>query len=151
MAQANVYDKESDSTKTSVSRKVRLTSMALEALKRQKTLTFLVGGHIFLDPRTEVPWKYNKITDTRGFWAATLRQLGIRYRRPYNMRHSYATVGLMSGANPAFLAKQLGHSLEMFFNVYAAWINGEDDQREMAKIEQSIGKNIPELTQRKKT
>ncbi|SNS59923.1 hypothetical protein SAMN06265795_10481 [Noviherbaspirillum humi] len=28
-------------------------------------------------------------------------RLGIRYRRPYNTRHTYATVGLMSGANPA--------------------------------------------------
>jgi integrase len=50
----------------------------------------------------------------------------------------------MSGANPTFLAKQLGHSLEMFFNVYADWINGRDDEREMAKIEAVLGRVNPE-------
>lgn len=113
--QVNVYDEESNSTKTSVSRKVRLNSLALEALNRQKALTFPAKPYIFLDPDTGEPWRYNKITDARNYWAATLKKNGIRYRRPYNKRHTYATVGLMSGANPAFLAKQLGHSVEMFF------------------------------------
>ena len=56
----------------------------------------------------------------------------------------------MSGANPAFLAKQLGHSLEMFFSVYANWINGDDD-REMAKIEASIMQNSPDLSLKNKS
>ncbi|WP_395827425.1 hypothetical protein [Collimonas sp.] len=56
----------------------------------------------------------------------------------------------MSGARPAFLAKQLGHSLRMFFEVYADWINGSDDDREMDKIEESLSKIIPKLTQNKK-
>ncbi|MDB5774030.1 MAG: hypothetical protein JWP38_163 [Herbaspirillum sp.] len=65
-----------------------------------------------------------------------------------NKRHTYATIGLMSGVNPAFLAKQLCHSLEVFFKVYAKWINGEDDAREMLKIEASISKIVPELSPR---
>lgn len=136
--QANVYDEESDSTKTSVSRKVKLNSLALEALKRQKAHTFLAGGYIFRDPKTGEAWGYKKITDSCGHWKTTLKRLGVRYRRPYNMRHTYATIGLMSGAKPAFLAKQLGHSLMMFFTVYANWITSSDDDREMEKIEESL-------------
>jgi integrase len=29
----------------------------------------------------------------------------------------------MAGVNPAFMARQLGHSLDMFFKVYAKWID----------------------------
>jgi integrase len=143
---ANVYDEESDSTKTGIERLVKLNSLALEALEQQKAFTFLAGNHVFHDPKTGEPWAYSKITDVRGFWQTALKRCGIRYRRPYSTRHTYATLGLMSGANPAFLAKQLGHSLEMFFNVYADWINGSDDDREMAKIEAALGRVNPKLT-----
>lgn len=143
---ANVYDEESDSTKTGVERLVKLNSLALEALEKQKAFTFLSGGHVFHDPKTGEAWAYSKITDVRGFWQTTLKRCGIRYRRPYSTRHTYAALGLMSGANPAFLAKQLGHSLEMFFNVYADWINGSDDEREMAKIEAALVRVNPKLT-----
>ncbi|AMC34795.1 hypothetical protein VN23_09320 [Janthinobacterium sp. B9-8] len=138
----NVYDEESDSTKTFESRIVKLTSKALEALNRQKAFTFLQGAHIFHDPKTNQPWAYAKITDVRNFWQITLKALGIRYRRPYNMRHTYATIGLMSGAKPGFLAKQLGHSQRMFFTVYAKWISSDDDDREMAKLEEEIKRSM---------
>lgn len=75
-----------------------------------------------------------------------MKRTGLRHRRPYDMRHTYATIGLMSGAKPAFLAKQLGHSLMMFFTVYANWISSTDDDREMDKIELSLGQIIPELS-----
>jgi integrase len=86
----------------------------------------------------------------RSFWKVTLKQLGIRYRRPYNMRHTYATLGIMSGARPAFLATQLGHSLRVFFEVYAKWINSKDDREEIAKLDQAIAQlspNCPQLAQ----
>jgi integrase len=47
-------------------------------------------------------------------------------------------IGLMAGVNPAFMAGQLGHSPEMFFRVYAKWIRGQHDERELAKIELAI-------------
>lgn len=137
---ANVYDEESDTTKTYESRLVKLNGMAIEALQRQKAHTFLAGEHVFHDPKTGEPWTYVKITDVRSFWKATLTKVGIRYRRPYNMRHTYATLGLMSGVKPGFMASQMGHSLRMFFTVYAKWISGADDDREMAKLEQAISK-----------
>ncbi|WP_162244839.1 site-specific integrase [Massilia sp. Leaf139] len=135
---ANVYDEEADTTKTYESRVVKLNGMAVEALQRQKAHTYLAGAHVFHDPKTGEPWTYVKITDVRSFWQATLKKLGIRYRRPYSMRHTYATMGLMSGVKPGFMAGQLGHSLRMFFTVYAKWITGADDDREMDKLERAI-------------
>jgi integrase len=99
--------------------------------------TYAAGGKVFHDPYYEAPWLYQRITDVP-FWPRTLKRLGIRHRRMYNTRHTYATIGLMAGANPAFMANQLGHSLEMFFKVYAKWIGGRQDDEEMAKIQHSI-------------
>ena len=39
-----------------------------------------------------------------------------------------------NGADPAFLAKQLGHSLQVFFTVYADWISGDGDRAQLKKI-----------------
>lgn len=138
-----VHDDETSSTKTSVARTVKLNSLAMDALERQKAYTFLQGEHVFHDPEYDAPWAYRRITDVRVFWKQTLKRIGIRYRRPYQMRHTYATMGLMSGAKPGFLARQLGHSLQMFFTVYADWINGKDDDDEMHMIEASIARKFP--------
>jgi integrase len=37
--------------------------------------------------------------------------LGIRQRPAYNTRHTFATVALMAGVNPAYSARQLGHAI----------------------------------------
>lgn len=147
----NVHDEETDTTKTSHARTVLLSARAHEALLRQKAYTYLEGGHVFHDPKKSAPWKYATVTDARSFWAITLKQLGIRYRRPYNTRHTYATIGLMSGAKPAFLAKQLGHSLRMFFEVYTKWISSVDDRLEMAKVDDAISQQFQNNSTDRKT
>ena len=71
---------------------------------------------VFVDPKYGEPW----INDKRfrnPYWVPMLRALGIRYRPPNNMRHTYATMLLMAGATPAYAAAQMGHSVEMFLNV----------------------------------
>ena len=83
----------------------------------------------------------------RSFWTPTLKLLGIRYRRPYNMRHTYATVMLMAGMTPAFCAKQLGHSVEMFLKTYSKWLDGDQNGLEMRRLETAISpQNLPEKT-----
>ncbi len=132
-----VYEEAQDSTKTSTSRIVKLTKEALSALLLQKRFTHAKGGKVFHDPYYDEPWLYSRITSAP-FWTTTLKRLEIRHRRAYNTRHTYATIGLMAGVNPAFMARQLGHSLEMFFKVYAKWIDGQNDDREMAKIQAAL-------------
>lgn len=124
-------------TKTSTARNVRLNSIALAALKAQKLHTFLAGGAVFQDPRYDLDW-VDERAFRRSFWTPTLKRLGIRYRRPYNMRHTYATAMLMAGMNHSWCAKQMGHSIEMFQRTYAKWLDGEQNDREMEKLERAL-------------
>ncbi len=63
-----------------------------------------------------------------------LEVLGIRERRQYDARHTYATMCLMAGMNPAFIAGQLGHSVEMLLSTYAKWISSASDWNELGKL-----------------
>lgn len=137
VAEANVRGQHKDRTKTNTARTVKLNSKALSAIERQKQHTYLAGAEVFQDPRYLQAW-VDERAFRRSFWTPVLKSLGIRYRRPYNMRHSYATALLMAGANHAWCAKHLGHSIEMFQRTYAKWIDGEQNDREMEKLELTI-------------
>lgn len=53
----------------------------------------------------------------------TLKALGIRYRPPYNARHTYATMCLMAGMTPASIAKQLATRFRFFcLGMPAGWM-----------------------------
>ncbi|WP_371922257.1 hypothetical protein [Pseudomonas sp. DG56-2] len=69
---------------------------------------------------------------------AALGELNIRARRQYNCRHTYATMCLMAGMNPAFIANQLGHSVQMLLSTYARWINSSTDWNELGKLESKL-------------
>lgn len=56
-------------------------------------------------------------------WTPLLAYLGIPYRRPYETRHTAATLWLAAGENPTWIAKQMGHSnTEMLFTVYTRYV-----------------------------
>jgi integrase len=44
----------------------------------------------------------------------------------------------MSGMNPAFIATQLGHSVQILLSTYARWINTSTDWGELGKLEKSL-------------
>lgn len=137
-----VVQKVRKDTKTSKVRYVRLNSRALEVLKRQRFFTFVGGSEVFKNPNTDAAWFESKDYNpfARSYWETVLKRLGMRYRRPYNMRHSYATAMLMSGMNHSWCAKQLGHSIDMFQRTYTRWLDGEQDDREMMKLEATLPK-----------
>ncbi|NHV29310.1 site-specific integrase [Burkholderia sp. D-99] len=137
VAEALVRGEHKDRTKTAVARMVRLNSRALAALTRQRSLPRIADEAIFQDPRYGTQWEDERAF-RRSFWTPILKRLGIRYRRPYNMRHSYATAMLMAGMTPAFCAKQLGHSVDTFLTTYARWLDGRQDAIEMARLEASL-------------
>lgn len=137
VAEAMVRGEHKDSTKTNVARSVRLNSRANAALQRQRAFTQTAGVEVFKDPRYGTPW-VDERAFRRSYWTPALKLLGIRYRRPYNMRHTYATAMLMAGMTPAFCARQLGHSVEMFLRTYARWIDNQRDDAEMARLESSL-------------
>jgi integrase len=57
-------------------------------------------------------------TFRRRAWKTVLETVGVPYRKPYAMRHSAASFAFERGENPAAIAEQLGHSLEIFLSTY---------------------------------
>jgi integrase len=137
VAESIVAGEHKDSTKTDVAREVMMNSRALAAFTRQAKHTRMTGEHVWIDPRYGTAWEDERAY-RRSYWTPTLKRLGIRYRRPYNMRHTYATMMLMAGMTPAFCARQLGHSVEMFLRTYSKWLDGQRNDLEMSRLEASF-------------
>jgi integrase len=147
VSEANVRGLLKKTTKTNVARTVKLNSRALAAIQRQRAHTQLAGAEVFTDPRYGTGWDEERAF-RRSFWTPLLKLLGIRYRRPYNMRHSYATAMLMAGMTPAFCAKQLGHSVEMFLRTYSKWVDGAQNDLEMQRLEAALSPAYPQKTEK---
>jgi integrase len=94
----------------------------MEALESQKALTFSRGGQVFVNPRTDKPWETDgQIRKTA--WALALKRAGVRYRYPYQTRHTYASTMLSAGENPLWVAQQMGHrDWGMIHKIYGRWI-----------------------------
>src|SRR5574337_428341 len=137
---------EKNATKTSIARCVLLNSRARAALLRQRASTQPAGDFVFLDPRYAKPWTQERAF-RRSCWAPSLKALRLRYRRPYNTRHSCATMMLMSGMTPAFCATQLGHSVGMLPSTCAGWLDGEHNAMEMGRPEAPLRRDLsPDLS-----
>lgn len=138
VSDAVVLGEYKDRTKTNEVRHVQLNSRALQFLKDQKPATFLhKAGWIFPDPRTGERWTDDE-PPRELYWRPCLKRIGMRYRSPYETRHTYATMMLMAGVAPAFAARQMGHSVETFLRKYARWIDGGQNQVEMGKLEELL-------------
>lgn len=110
-------------TKTlSGKRRIKLLAPALEALTSQKAHTFLAGNEVFQNPRTLERWKGDQPI-RKTMWAHAVKKSGVRYRRPYQTRHTYASMMLSAGEHPMWVAGQMGHSdWTMIARVYGRWI-----------------------------
>lgn len=139
ITRARVCDTVKD-TKTYENRTVELHSRAFSVLERQRGRTQVAGGYVFLNPFTKQP--YFDERSQRRFLDSVIKTLGIRHRPAKNTRHTYATMLLMSGANPTWAAKQLGHSVEMFLRTYTKWLTGADRGVELAKVEAFTGQSV---------
>lgn len=125
-------------TKTHKARDVDLNERALKALLRQKKHTFMAGEHVFVNPFTGRFYADTSIRVEK-IWRPSLKALGIRNRDARQTRHTFATICLMAGMNPSYIARQMGHeNAKMFFEVYSKWIDGADKGREKNKLNQFV-------------
>ena len=107
-------------TKTDGSqREIKMSEPVYEALLKQKEVT---GNQDFVfGTAAGMPRDNNNITNR--VWYPLLRLLGLKKRRPYQSRHTAATLWLASGENPEWVARQLGHTTtEMLFRVYSRYV-----------------------------
>lgn len=101
-------------------RTIILLPKAKEALIDQ--MKYTKGSEfIFNSPHTNKEWTHSKkIHET---WQKVIEQSGVKYRNPYQMRHTYASTLLSNGENVFWLATQMGHeNTEMIFKHYGKWI-----------------------------
>lgn len=114
-------------------RSVDLSPEAIEALLAQRPLSAAKGQRIWLNPSNMEPWKTDaQIRKT--VWQPLCKRAGVDYRNPYQVRHTYASAHLTAGANPWYLAEQLGHeTVEMVFRHYGRFIK-DDYQKPKAAL-----------------
>lgn len=139
-------------------REIALLGPALEALKAQRALTALhpktkiifhhreYGAteiqkvHFVFMPRMRKGEQkpYYSMSSIGAGWNAAVKRAGIRRRNPYHTRHTFACWLLSAGANPSFIANQMGHeNAQMVYEIYSAWIeelNGEQVKMLNAKL-----------------
>lgn len=111
-----------ETTKTRAgNREVKLLPLALAALLDQRQHTLLAGGRVFKNQRTGQDLRRD--LDIREFWKWGLKRAGVRYRNPYQTRHTYASMMLSAGENIAWISRQMGHSsILMTTKAYARYI-----------------------------
>ena len=114
---------EIEETKTAAGERiVYLLPPAYAALKAQKEHTFLQGDEIFQNPHTRKRWTGDMALRKRQ-WKTLCKRAGVRYRPPGQMRHTFASMSLMAGESPQWVAAQMGHTDWTFTaRVYYRWI-----------------------------
>lgn len=82
-------------------------------------------------------------------WAPACRTVGLDpVPRPYDLRHSFASLLLAEGRQPRWVADQLGHSLAVLLSTYAHLIDEYAEARsidadaEIAKARRQVGVHL---------
>lgn len=112
--------KEIERTKTKASKRViKMLRPAREALEDQPSLSGC--SFVFLNPHTEKPWDSDR--QIRAALIKACKQAGVRYRHPYMLRHTYASMMLTAGEDIGWIASQMGHRNPVLTGaIYAKWI-----------------------------
>lgn len=118
-------------TKTNAGKRaIPLNDEAMQALNDQKALSFIAGDFVFpqkIGMPVQLPnGEMNRINPDsfrKHKWSRILKSAGVRYRYPYQMRHTFATRHISQGVNLWQLANWMGHaSPEMLFRHYGRFI-----------------------------
>jgi integrase len=123
-------DKDRPKTKSGV-RTIKLLPAAWQALVLEVPLCKRAdemepGARVFRNPKSRSEggaWGYCALADT---WRAACAKAGVRYRNPYQLRHTFASQLLSEGRPTAEIAALLGHkTIEMVIRAYGRWIGGQ--------------------------
>ncbi|MCU6666297.1 tyrosine-type recombinase/integrase [Silvania hatchlandensis] len=84
-------------------------------------------------------------------WKSGMAKAEIRYRVPYQSRHTFACWTLSAGANPSFIASQMGHEdARMVYEVYSKWI-GEMNANQVGMLNNTLPTATPPACPKSKT
>lgn len=154
-------------TNAGTNRVVHLISPALDALKSQAEMTRLAQENsvpvqlreygkkehqkctfVFLPALTSrTRWfgKHYSINSIGQTWDVAMKRAGLRHRKSYQSRHTYACWSLTAGANPNFIANQMGHAdAQMVFQVYGKWME-ENNVEQIAMLSSKLSEFAPSM------
>lgn len=156
-------------TDAGTDRVIHLLEPAIAALKDQAELTRLGKQHLIEVKLREYgrttthlctfifsPLVYQRLTTggdhygsnaARQMWGKIMKRSGLRYRKAYQSRHTFACWLLSAGANPSFIASQMGHSsAQMVYQVYGAWMP-ESNADQVKALNHKLSDNVLPLPQ----
>lgn len=103
------HSKTPEPPKTKAGRRdIKMLPPARAALQAQQQLT----GHqavVFFNPAYDEPWIGDQAI-RKTMWQPALERAQVRYRYPYQTRHTYASMMLSASEHPMWVAKQMGHA-----------------------------------------
>lgn len=103
-------------------RSIEINEHAYSALSSQQKETGKLKDYVFLDTNTGKHLDDQKIR--KRIWRPALMQAGIKYREPYQTRHTFASMMLMQHKTPFWVSRQMGHSSpNQTYKSYARWID----------------------------
>ncbi|WP_255860554.1 site-specific integrase [Bacterioplanoides sp. SCSIO 12839] len=139
LVRETVVDGRIEYTKTDGSqRDIQMSDLVYEALQAQ----FKVSGNqkFVFCTQACTPLSHNNVT--KRVWYPLLRYLKLKKRRPYQTRHTAATLWLASGESPEWIAAQMGHTTtEMLFRVYSRYVPNLT-RRDGSAIERLLNEHI---------
>ncbi len=94
-------------TKTGKARAIDMLDIVRDALSQQRKQTGLLR-YVFVNSKNRPFQRIGSIKTT--YWDPLLRRCGIRYRVPYNTRHTFASLMLRGGEDILWVSKMLGHT-----------------------------------------
>ncbi len=97
-----------------------MSTPVFEALKRQQKASKTSRTFVFANARGN-PLEHRNVTQR--VWYPTLEKALLKRRRPYQTRHTAATLWMASGENPEWIARQMGHTTtRMLFTIYSSYV-----------------------------
>ena len=131
-------------TKSDRVRWVKLLEPAREALTAQFRHSGQGGVWVFPNPHTGSRWANESKICSR--FKKALSLAGVRYRRPYHCRHTYASTLLSAGESTLFVAEQLGHrDWSMVMRHYGRWIPKVDTQAGL-RVQAFLSHTVPDVS-----
>jgi integrase len=154
-------------TSAGTDRVIHLIKPAIDILKKQAEMTRLGKQHLIevklreygraethpctfvfnpqVTSRNRLAGHHYAVGSVNQMWETAMRRAGLRYRKAYQSRHTYACWSLAAGANPNFIAKQMGHAdAQMVYHVYAAWM-AENNQEQIVILNQRLSDYVPTM------
>jgi integrase len=113
-------------------RSIELTPPAAQALR---ALGEQRAGPVFVCPWTLQPWTGDQQLRVSS-WTPAVKRAGVRYRCPYQTRHTFASTMLSNGAELLWVAQMMGHKdFSTLRTTYAKWlpVKGKSQMDELNK------------------